>query len=605
MKILFVQLPLQDPNAEGAQANIPLAAGYIAAYAESRNLLKRGDWAILDRATQDIGSDSAVIDAIVASGAELAAFTLYAWNLARSLYVAARVAQAAPRMRLIAGGPEVVSGMKVFSSSPFHSLVEGEGEESFCELLSDVERSKPLAKRYAATRPLDLATVPNPYLVGALPFETDRPVHLETMRGCPSHCGYCYYGKSNPELRRYPREQAIAVVEAAAKAGSRELYLMDPSFHATEDLPGRLVDIARANTSSMAIHAELRLESVTEEIGRLYAAAGLTSAEVGLQSVNPKALEAVGRSWDSAAFERGAGILQKNNVPIKTGIILGLPFDGYEQVIETFDFLGMHGLGQEAELYPLSLLPGTAVREKADDWGMGRMEMPPYWVTSTDWISGDDMADSIAAFEDGFDVEWAFPPAPHFHAEEAGFRAFIDARRGENLDWARLNPGKLASSITILADADDPEGVSRLVRAAREIKRDNPFALYQIVLKSDSRFPSEKLAARVRDAFLKEDHYYELSRYFSLDPQPSYQTRLFFATRNPSLAYRALEEAQDMETILVIGGKSGFNADRLAEQLPFVAFDREALPFDRLYELMSVYADFRHMLVEAPEELFV
>jgi hypothetical protein len=28
-------------------------------------------------------------------------------------------------------------------------------------------------------------------------------------------------------------------------------------------------------------------------------------------------------------------------------------------------------------------------------------------------------------------------------------------------------------------------------------------------------------------------------------------------------------------------------------------------PFDRLYELMSVYAEFRHMLVEAPEELFV
>ena len=143
------------------------------------------------------------------------------------------------------------------------------------------------------------------------------------------------------------------------------------------------------------------------------------------------------------------------------------------------------------------------------------------------------------------------------------------------------------------------------MRAPRDLRRDNPYTLYQIVLRSDTRFPSEKLAARVRDAFSKEDHYYELSRYFSLDPQPSYQARLFFATRNPSLAYRAMEEAQDMETMLVIGGKGGFNADRLAEQLPFVAFDREALPFDSLYELMSVYAEFRHMLVEAPEELFV
>ena len=354
----------------------------------------------------------------------------------------------------------------------------------------------------------------------------------------------------------------------------------------------------------MSIHAELRLESVTEETGRLYAAAGVASAEAGLQSVNPKALEAVGRVWDRPAFERGAEIMEKNRIVVKTGLILGLPFDGYEQVIETFDFLGMHGLGQEAELYPLSLLPGTIVRKKADEWGMSRMEKPPYWVTSTDWISQDDMADAVAAFEDGFDVEWAFPPAPHFRDEEGGFRSFVDARSGENLDWMRLNPAKLSNSVTLLADADDPEGLSRLVRAARDLKRDNPFALYQIVLRSDTRFPSEKLSARIRDAFTNAEHYYELSRFFSVDPQPSYQTRLFFATRNPSLAYRAMEEAADLETLLVLGGKGGFNADRLAEQLPFVAFDREALPFDRLYELMSIYAEYRHMLVEAPEELF-
>jgi radical SAM superfamily enzyme YgiQ (UPF0313 family) len=603
MKILFIQLPVQDPNWESARANIPLAAGYLAAYAESRGLLARSDWSLLDRRVQDLGSDSAIVEAIAAEKPDLACFSLYMWNLERSIFVAERVAEASNRTRFAAGGPEVVQGMPIFSRSPFHSLIEGEGESAFCALLDDLKRGRPLERRYAADAQLDLATVPNPYLTGALSFEEDRPVHLETMRGCPAHCAYCYYGKNFPSIRRFPREDAIKVLEAAGKAGARELYLMDPSFQATEDLPERLIALARANTAGLSIHAELRLESVTEETGRLYAAAGLVSAEAGLQSVNPKALEAVGRVWDRAAFERGAEIMEKNHIVVKTGLILGLPFDGYEQVIETFDFLGMHGLGQEAELYPLSLLPGTTVRDKADEWGMSRMEKPPYWVTSTDWISQDDMADAVAAFEDGFDVEWAFPPAPHFKDEEGGFRAFVDARSGENLDWMRLNPEKLANSITLLADADDPEGLSRLVRAARDLKRDNPFTLYQIVLRSDTRFPSEKLAARIRDAFAKDEHYYELSRFFSLDPQPSYQVRLFFATRNPSLAYRAMEEATDLETLLVIGGKGGFNADRLAEQLPFVAFDREALPFDRLYELMSIYAEYRHMLVEAPEEL--
>ena len=604
MKLLFIQLPVQDPSWESARANIPLAAGSIAAYAEKKGILTRGEWSMLPRDLCDYGSDAALVEAVVALEPDLIAFSLYMWNLDRSLYLAERVALSSPASRLVAGGPEVVSGMPLLSRSPFVALVEGEGEMPFCELLDDYKKGKPFKKLYSAALPLELGEAPNPYLAGTLAFEADRPVHLETMRGCPAHCGYCYYGKNYPNVRRYPRDEAYRVVELAGKAGVRELYLMDPSFQAAEELQDRLVSLAKANASGMTLHAELRLESVTEEIGRLYAAAGLASAEVGLQSVNARALEAVGRSWNRKAFEKGAEIMASNRIVVKTGLILGLPFDGYEEIIETFDFLGMQGLGQDAELYPLSLLPGTAVREKADEWGMTRMDKPPYWVTSTDWISQDDIADSVAAFEDGFDVEWASPPAPHFKEEVGGFRAFVDARRGENVDWMRLNPGKLANSVTILVDSDDPESMSRLARAAKDLRRDNPYALYQIVLRSDTRVPSEKLATRLCESFANHDHYYDLSRYFSLDPQPSYQTRMFFATKNPSLAYRAMEEASDLETVLVIGSKGGFNADRLAEQLPFVVFDRETLPFDRLYELMMIYTEFRHMLVEGPEELF-
>jgi len=284
-----------------------------------------------------------------------------------------------------------------------------------------------------------------------------------------------------------------------------------------------------------------------------------------LQSTNPKALESVHRSFDRKAFERGAELLQKQRIIIKTGLILGLPHDAYEQVIETFDFLGMQGLGQEAELYPLSLLPGTEMTGKSDEFGMSAMEIAPYLVTSTHWISYDDMVDAISAFEESFDVEWAMPPSPHFQLFKEGLVSFIDVRKPENIDWVRLNPEKLSNSLTLLVDADDPEILSRLVRAARDLRKDNPFTLYQIVLTSDTRIPSEKLVERIRDAFLNPEHYYELVNSFSPDPQTSYQARMFFATKNFALAYRALEEAQDMETMVVLTGRRGYNADRLAE----------------------------------------
>ncbi|HUX38396.1 MAG TPA: radical SAM protein, partial [Rectinemataceae bacterium] len=392
MKILFVQLPVQEPSFEGTRSNIPLAAGYLAAWAEKCGLLGRDEWRILPRAIVDYASDKALVDAIArsfaanpASGEEgapdIVAFSLYLWNLERSMYIANEVARTMPRARLVAGGPEVVQGMPIFSRSPFHALVEGEGELPFAQLLDDLRRGKPLERSYRAMTELDLAELPNPYLEGILPFEADIPVHIETMRGCPANCGYCYYGKNFKGVRRMKREDVYRVVERAGKEGIGELYLMDPSFQATEELPERLIALAKANSAGLSIHAELRLESINEELGRLYAAAGLVSAEVGLQTTNVKALDAVNRRWDRRAFERGAEILAKNRVTVKTGLILGLPFDGYEDVISTFDFLGMTGLGQDAELYPLSLLPGTLVREKADEWGMTRMDRPPYWVS--------------------------------------------------------------------------------------------------------------------------------------------------------------------------------------------------------------------------------
>ncbi|MCE1206453.1 MAG: radical SAM protein, partial [Spirochaetia bacterium] len=487
MKIIFVQLPVQEPNWEDATANVTLAAGYLTAYAESRGLLNRSEWSILDSAISTYGSDAAVADSIQRQEPDLIAFSLYAWNLERSLFIAERLRSMLPRARLIAGGPEVVEDMPIAHHSPFHSLVVGEGEIPFAQILQDIRLHRPLDRIYRADTLVDLATLPNPYLAGTLPIIKDEPVHIETVRGCPFHCAYCYYGKNFPTVRRYPEEQALELIQRACKAGSSEIYIMDPSFQFHPDLDRRLADFAQVNTAKLPIHTEMRLEGVTAATADLMKKAGIQSIEAGLQSINPKALEAINRKFDSEKFVFGLEQLQKQDILIKTGLILGLPFDGYEQIVETFDFLGMHGLGQDAELYPLSFLPGTEARARADEWGMARMELPPYWVTSNDWISSDDMIDVIAAFEESFEREWASPPAPHFTAYSGGLTGFVDTRKVENIDWMRLNPEKLANSMTLLADADDPESLSRLVRAARDLRRDNPFTLYQIVLTSDTR----------------------------------------------------------------------------------------------------------------------
>ena len=131
MKIVFVQLPVQEPDWDDSVANVPLAAGYLTAYAESIGLLERSEWSILDQGIADCGSDSAIIETLAAGEPDLVAFSLYAWNLERSLYIAGKAREKLPRARFVAGGPEVVEGMPIMDRSPFHALATGEGELPF------------------------------------------------------------------------------------------------------------------------------------------------------------------------------------------------------------------------------------------------------------------------------------------------------------------------------------------------------------------------------------------------------------------------------------------------------------------------------------------
>ena len=269
---------------------------------------------------------------------------------------------AAPRARLVAGGPEVVERDEDLSSrSPFHSLVEGEGEEAFCELLDDLRRGKPLAKRYAASRPARS-------LQAAQSLPRRRPpLRGRQARPPRDHARLpdalrllLLRQESSGELRRYPREQAYEVVEAAGKAGVAR-GLPDGPF-----LPGERGPLGpprRPRPRQLRAACPCMPRSASSPSPRRSAAFTRPPASPRPRWDCRASIPRPSRPSSAAGTGRpssaGAELLDKNRVVVKTGVILGLPFDGYEQVIETFDFLGMHGLGQEAELYPLSLLPGT------------------------------------------------------------------------------------------------------------------------------------------------------------------------------------------------------------------------------------------------------
>ena len=128
MKVLFIQLPEQDPSGEASRLCVPVDAGRLIAYACAKTALTRSDCSLLDQDTSDHGGDAAIAKAIFSAAPDLAAFRLEPANLDRSQWIARRLRSLMPSTYFIAWGPEAVQGTSLFSAHTFDAFIEGEAE---------------------------------------------------------------------------------------------------------------------------------------------------------------------------------------------------------------------------------------------------------------------------------------------------------------------------------------------------------------------------------------------------------------------------------------------------------------------------------------------
>ena len=552
--VALVQLPVPDPDPAGRRANVPLAAGYLKAYAGQEEP-GGADIRLLPAPLARWGGDQAVLGWLREGRFSLAGFTAYLWNSERSLWLAGRLKEADPAVRTLFGGPEA-EALRPAGRAPGDArapdvLVPGEGELPFLAALRDLRAGRPLAPLYRAPEWADLARLPNPYLAGALAAREDEPLYLETQRGCPWRCAYCFYGKSfarSPDGRRraplrfFPADVVEGVFRLAREKGVPEIYLMDPSFGASPSAPAgagafeeKLLRIRAANPGRLPLHTELRLEAVTPRIARLLAEAGFVSVEVGLQSTNREALREVRRSWERERFRRGARLLLEQGLAVRTGIILGLPHDGLEQIEATLEFVIECGLAEGLEAYPLALLPGTELRRRAGALGLSGMGFPPWWVLRTDRLAEPDLFRAVRLVEERLGIDFHPPILPRFDDPDPSLAGFLDLRRPGAVQRLLDDPPPLANVLTLLLPAA-PAG-EELLRLGRRLREREPFALLQLVLDGDPAPPVEE-GLRLAAAFDNPAHPFDRTRYFQEDPQGRFSTRLFHLTGDPRGARR-------------------------------------------------------------------
>lgn len=377
-----------------------LALGYVRAYAQAdRRLAGRVGFATLDL---DCEQDPWwVAYRVLELDPDVVGISVSCFNARVAYEVAELLTAARPGTRIVLGGPEVgpIAEDLLRENPAITAIVRGEGEETFAELLHAILRGKDLSRvdgvtardldgavRSAPDRPLiaDLDAIPSPWVTGILE-PLDGSSYIESYRGCPHQCGYCYEGKGYGRLRHFSRERIADEIDVVAGApGIRSFSFIDPVFNLT---PERLEWLSE--TLQPYVQRGVRLHTIEVDIERmdaraatLLALAGVASVETGPQTIGAEALSACRRGFDATRFAAGVAACRERNISVECDLIVGLPGDSEAEFRSGLEFVLALDPGK-IQFSTLHVLPGTDLWENAERYGLIYNARPPHELVRT------------------------------------------------------------------------------------------------------------------------------------------------------------------------------------------------------------------------------
>jgi len=392
-------------NTPGYQS---LALGYLRSYAAADSRLQgRVAFQTLDLTTDD--EAWWVVFRLMELRPDIVAISVYCWS-ARSVFAVCRILKAAlPDVRIVLGGPEVGPvAERVLEEHPeVEAVVRGEGEAAFADLIDHARRGRAFTHIEGITardiagnaiaapdRALirDLDDVPSPYLCGVLE-PREGAAYIETFRGCPHHCAYCFEGKGYGHIRSFGRERVEAEIAfLVEEKGVRSFTFVDSVFNlSAERLEWLTTTLARYADRGVRLHTvEVDIERIDDAAAEALVRAGVVSVETGPQSTGADALGLCHRRFDPVRFSAGVDALKRAKIKVECDLIAGLPGDTAESFLAGLDFCLSLDPGK-VQISTLHLLPGTEFYDRAADYGLVCDPEPPHEIISTPTVGFADL----------------------------------------------------------------------------------------------------------------------------------------------------------------------------------------------------------------------
>ncbi len=344
---------------------------------------------------------------------DVACFSVAMWNEQLSLHIAQTLKLRWPHCLIVFGGPQLPHyPEEYFAQYPFIDVgVRAEGEEAFMQLLDRFIDSRDFSGvpntsfRDPKTRAFihneetpeferDMARYPSPYLAGIYDHmfdahpDIDFQAIIETNRGCPFLCTFCYWGRggNSRRYRYHSMERLAGEIDWFGSHGIRYVFNADSNFgmHRRDHDIAALIVEAKKKYGFPEKFRTCWGKNTDENIFRIAIMLHEHDLEKGItlarQSQSKEVLANIKRgNIKLDTYARLQRHFNDRGVPVYTEMILGLPGESYESWRDGTVEMLESGLKNQLFVYQCEVYPNTELHEPAyrEKFGikLGRLEL--------------------------------------------------------------------------------------------------------------------------------------------------------------------------------------------------------------------------------------
>ncbi|HNX76841.1 MAG TPA: radical SAM protein [Candidatus Rifleibacterium sp.] len=285
--------------------------------------------------------------------------------------------QICPGAKIVLGGrhPSALPELSLQQSGADYVVI-GDGEETFCELLQNLERPQNVAgiafKRHEKMvcqtgqrqKQQNIDDFPLPLFESKLShygFEDGKAGDiftwsLLTARGCPFQCVYC---ATDHQVRFRSIENVMGEIRTVKERyGISHFCFEDDTFSLKRDRMEQMCHALAAEKVKWT--CVTRVDTLDENLVRLMKESGCTQVYIGIETGSPKTLKAIRKKLEISQVENALTLFKKFDLMVMGFFIIGFPWETAADMQKTIDLIRRLPLNS-FQLNIATPLPGTTL----------------------------------------------------------------------------------------------------------------------------------------------------------------------------------------------------------------------------------------------------